>query len=722
MLQDDPTLDGYGLVIFDEFHERSIQGDVGLALTLRTRALVRPELRVLVMSATIDGTAVAALLDGAPIITSLGKQFDVETHFRPPPAATPQRLRFDPAFMAGTIRSVLGETRGDVLVFLPGAPEIHQVERALQPAPSLVDVVALHGSLQPAEQDRAIEPAGPGRRKVVLATSIAETSLTIEGIRVVIDSGLARRSRFSPRSGMSRLETLRVSRASADQRRGRAGRTAPGTCYRLWSAAEDATLLPFVPPEIMEGDLAPLALDLAVAGVDDPAQLRWLDPPPAGGFSQARELLRELEAIDIAGQPSAHGRAMSKFGMHPRLSHMLLRAAELGHATLACQVAAILSERDPLRNARDVAGTDLRVRIDALQNPRTQPAADQGALRRAADQARRWRARLPGDANGPDLDALGRVVALAFPDRIARRRPGSQSRYLLRNGSGATVSPGDALSREAFLVVAESDGRVPEAAVWLAAAIPAGEVMENFDDQVEDVHIVEWNTDSGIEAFTERRLGAIVLSRTALSDPHPTLVANAVGDAIRKHGLSLLPWTLGAQTLRQRLAFLHAHDPSWPDVSDQALLESLIPALNPVLSRTRSMRELHRVDVAAAIRDLLTWQQRRDLDDLAPTHFEAPTGTRVAIDYSDPVAPAAAIRLQELFGVRSTPSLLHGRVALTLHLLSPAHRPVQVTRDLAGFWRTSYYDVRKDMKSRYPKHPWPDDPLSATPTKRTKPR
>ncbi|HEX6317083.1 MAG TPA: ATP-dependent helicase HrpB [Gemmatimonadaceae bacterium] len=722
MLQDDPTLHGYGLVIFDEFHERSVQGDVGLALTLHSRALVRPDLRVLVMSATIDGTAVASLLDGAPIITSLGRQFEVETRFRPPPPATLQRRRFDAGFLAGTIHSVLAETRGDVLVFLPGAPEIHQVERALQPHPPQVDVVALHGSLQPGDQDRAIEPAPPGRRKVVLATSIAETSLTIEGVRVVIDSGLARRSRFSPRSGMSRLETLRVSRASADQRRGRAGRTAPGTCYRLWSAGEDATLLPFAPPEIIEGDLAPLALDLAVAGIVDPEQLRWLDAPPAGGFAQARELLRELDAIDGAGRPTAHGRAMSTFGMHPRLSHMLLRAAELGHATLACQVAAILVERDPLRGLRDVVGADLRARVDALQNPRALPLADQGALRRAADQARRWRARLPDDGGVVDLDALGRVVALAFPDRVAKRRPGPQPRYVLRNGSGATVSAGDALSREAFMVVAESDGRVPESAVWLAAAMTADDVMADFGAQIEEIQAVEWNAGSGIEASIERRLGAIVLSRNVLNHPDPALVADALAEAIGKDGLSLLPWTEAATALRQRLAFLHAHDPSWPDMSDAALLQSLIPALRPMLSRARSVRELHRVDIAPALRDLLTWQQRRDLDELAPSHFEAPTGTRVPIDYSDPRAPGVSIRLQELFGVPSTPALLNGRVALTLHLLSPAHRPVQVTRDLAGFWRSSYYDVRKDMKSRYPKHPWPDDPLAATPTKRIKPR
>ena len=725
MLQQDPTLDGYGLVIFDEFHERSLQGDTGLALTLHTRRLVRPDLRVAVMSATIDGTAVARLLDEAPIVTSLGRQHVVETRYRTPAHGSRPVLAFDAAFVAGAIRSALDETAGDILVFLPGAPEIHRVERLLEEtgSPASVYIVALHGSLQPGEQDHAIAPAAPGRRKVVLATSIAETSLTIEGVRVVIDSGLARRSRFSPRTGMSRLETVRVSRASADQRRGRAGRTAPGVCYRLWSEAEDAALQQFALPEIMEGDLAPLALDLAVAGVRDPADLAWLDPPPGTAFSQATELLRQLQAIDADGRVTPHGKIMARFGMHPRLAHMVLKASDNGLGELACQVAAILSERDPLRGAREMVGTDLGARVEALKRPRDLSGADAGAIKRVNEQARRWMSRLPPDAKtvGTDGTAVGRVLALAYPERLARRRPGQQPRYVLRNGTGAVLPEGDALGQSTFVVVAESDGRAPEARVWLSAALNEDDVEVAFADQIIDEQQVEWS-EEGIRSYRVRRLGAIELSRAPVRHPDPALVADAVTNAVRRQGLDVLHWTDGARKLRQRIAFLHAHDSTWPDMSDAARTESLLAGLHDALGQIRSARELRSLDVTTALLGLLDWSQRRRLDDLAPTHFEAPTGSRLPIDYGDPRSPGVSVRLQELFGSRETPTVLGGRVALTLHLLSPAHRPVQVTRDLAGFWKSSYYDVRKDLRARYPKHSWPDDPLAAAPTRRARPR
>jgi ATP-dependent helicase HrpB len=724
MLQQDPTLEGYGMVIFDEFHERSLHGDVGLALVLHSRRLVRPDLRVLVMSATIDGTAVARLLDGAPVITSSGRQFDVETRFRPAPAGSRRIGAFDVSFVSGVIQQALGDAAGDVLVFLPGAPEIARVQRLLAESrlPGSVDVIALHGTLQPGEQDRAIAPAPNGRRKVVLATSIAETSLTIEGVRVVVDAGLARRSRFSPRTGMSRLETLRVSRASADQRRGRAGRTAPGVCYRLWAEAEDATLQPFSPPEILEGDLAPLALDLAVAGVTDPLELSWLDAPPAAAFSQARELLRELDAVDEGGRVTPHGDAMAQFGMHPRLSHMILRASAQGLGTVACDLAAILGERDPLRAMRDEVGTDMRARVDALRNPRSYRGVDTGSLKRVLEQSRRWRSRLSSRAEAPVISdgAIGRVMALAFPERVAQRRPGPLPRFLLRNGSGATLPEGDALGQESFLVIAESDGRVPEARAWLAAPLRADDVEIDFGDQIVEAHRVEWSDTEGVRAWNERRLGALVLSRASERDPDPELVAAAVGEAIRRRGLDVLPWKEGAQRLRQRIAFLHAYDPSWPDMSNEALLRSLIDRLHGALGRVRSSRDFHNLDMSKSLLEMLDWEQRRRLDHLAPTHFEAPTGSRLPIDYSDPQSPSVSVRLQELFGTRETPAVLGGRVALTLHLLSPAQRPVQVTRDLAGFWRNSYYDVRKDLRARYPKHSWPDDPLAAAPTRRTR--
>lgn len=726
MLQQDPILEGYGLVIFDEFHERSLQGDTGLALVLHTRRLVRGDLRVIAMSATIDGTAVARLLDNAPVVSSSWRQFAVETRHRPPPVGPRRHAGFDATFVAGVIRSALTDTIGDVLVFLPGAPEIHRLRDILDPiVPPSVDVIALHGSLQPGEQDRAIEPSPPGRRKVVLATSIAETSLTIEGVKVVIDCGLTRRSRFSPRTGMSRLETIRVSRASADQRRGRAGRTGPGICYRLWAEEEDIGLQPFALPEILEGDLAPLVLDLAAAGVTDPNQLPWLDAPPAAAFSQARELLGQLSALDERGRITPHGVSMSRLGMHPRLSHMVLRASTQGLASLACELAAILGERDPLRGLREMVGTDLRARIDALRNPRQYPGADTGALRRILDQARLWRSRLPSrsdDIASADANTIGRVLALAFPERLARRRPGPAPRFLLRNGTGATLPEADPLRQESFLVIAESDGRAPEARAWLAAPLGEDDVAADFGEQVVDSQSVEWDEEEGVRAWTERRLGALLLSRALERDPDPALVAAAVGNAIARHGLDVLHWSDGARRLRQRIAFLHAHDPEWPDMSDAALMASLLDRLHDALGRVRSSRELRTLDVSAALLGMLDWRQRQRLDELAPTHFEAPTGSRLPIDYEDPRAPTVSVRLQEMFGTLETPTVLGGRVALTLHLLSPAQRPVQVTRDLAGFWRSSYYDVRKDLRARYPKHAWPDDPLTAPPTKRARPR
>jgi ATP-dependent helicase HrpB len=727
MLQHDPTLDGYGLVIFDEFHERSLQADTGLALVLHTKRLVRPDLRVLVMSATLDGTAVARLLDDAPVITSHGKQFDVETRYRPAPAGARRMGAFDAPFTASAITTALNETVGDVLVFLPGAPEISHVENLLSEKrlPAYVEVIALHGSLDVGDQDRAIKPAAAGRRKVVLATSIAETSLTIEGVRVVMDCGLSRRSRFSPRTAMSRLETVRVSRASADQRRGRAGRTAPGVCYRLWSEDENASLQAFSAPEILEADLAPLALDLACAGIVDAAELRWLDSPPVAALSQAHELLHQLRAIDETGRATSHGKSMSQFGLHPRLAHMILRASSEGLGSLACRLAAILGERDPLRSLRNAIGVDLQARVDALDRPNEYEGADLGALRRARDQARRWEQRLPernDRTSERDPTAIGRVLALGYPERVGMRRPGGLPRFVLRSGNGVSLPEGDSLTRESFLVVAESDGRVPEARAWLAASMTADDVETDFADDITSEESVEWTEDEGVRAFRERRLGAIVLSRRRVRDPDPVLVAAAVATGIRRHGLEVLSWSDGARRLRERLAFLHAHDASWPDVSSEALTEPLLERLAGALGTVRSSAELRSLDISAALLELLDWDQRRRLDALAPMHFEAPTGSRLPIDYSDPRAPVVAVRLQEMFGRQDTPTVLGGRVALTLMLLSPAQRPVQVTRDLAGFWRTSYYDVRKDMRARYPKHSWPEDPLNAEPTRRARKR
>lgn len=723
MLQHDPTLDGYGLVIFDEFHERNLHADAGLALARHAQALVRPELRLLVMSATLDGAALAQRLGHAPVIVCSGRQFFVETRYLP----HPREMKIESA-AARAVRTALAAHEGDLLVFLPGAREIHRTASLLaaEPLPIGVDVLTLHGMLGADEQDRVIRPAPPGRRKVVLATSIAETSLTIEGVRVVIDTGLSRRPRFSPRLGMTRLDTLRVSRSAADQRRGRAGRLAPGVCYRLWHEIEDAQLVPAPLPEILETDLTPLALDLAGAGIADPLELAWLDPPPAAAYAQARELLRQLDALDSTGRVTSHGQAMSRLGLHPRLAHMVLRAAHEGNRDLACDLAALLSERDILR--RDPAPiSDLRVRVDMLRRATDPPDADRSTLHRVRAQAAQFRRAIPspnppGHASRDTSHDTGRVLALAYPDRVAQRRRGQQPRFVQRNGAGVMLAPDDPLAPEDFIVVAESDGRSPESRVFLAAPLTLADVTQDFATQIDESDIVEWHEEAGVVARRQRRLGAIVLAERRVRDPDPDAVAEAIAREVRRRGAAMLPWSDAAVQLRQRLSFLHAIDASWPDVSDGALLATLLSALVDQLGAVRSAADLRRVDVHAALLHLLSREQRAQLERLAPTHFTAPSGSRVRIDYQNPDAPAASVRLQEMFGATTTPAVFGGRTPITLHLLSPSHRPVQVTRDLASFWRSSYFDVRKDLRARYPKHHWPDDPLTAEPPSRARGR
>ena len=717
MLATDPGLDGVGLVVFDEFHERSLHGDLGLALTLHSRTVLRDDLRVLVMSATLDGAPVAQLLGGAPIVTAEGRVFPVETLY-----ATPrQGVRVDAA-VAAAVRGALASETGDILVFLPGAAEIRRTaERLAEPAlPAGVRVHQLYGDLPPEAQEAAIAPSSAGGRKVVLATSIAETSLTIEGVRIVIDSGLARVPRFSPRTGMTRLETVRVSRASADQRRGRAGRTAPGVCRRLWAEAAVAELRPFDTPEILEADLAPLALELADAGVSDPAELEWLDPPPAAALAQARELLAELGALDRAGRITLHGRAMAKLALHPRLAHMLLRARALNLAGLASDLTALLGERDILRGVDEQA--DITLRLEALR--RGHPRANPSGLRRARAEAALLRKRLgvraePGE---PAPQAAGLLLVLAYPDRVGQRRPGAPGRFLLRSGLGAYVSPADPLGLEDYVVAAELDGRPRESRIFLAAPLARADLERELGDQVVAEDIVTWDDAAdAVVARRRERLGAIVLADAPLRDPDPGAVAAALLDRVARDGVGALPWRDSALRLRSRLRFLHRLDPRWPDVSDEALAGSLAEWLGPSLPGIRRRDELARIDLAGLLLGRLSPAQRKALDTLAPTHFEVPSGSRVPIDYGDPAAPVLSVRLQEVFGLTETPHV-GGSVPLTLHLLSPAHRPVQVTRDLASFWRTTYFDVRKDLKGRYPKHHWPDDPLVAEPTRRTRPR
>ena len=726
MLQEDPTLEDVGLVIFDEFHERSINADLGLALALQTQSLVRSDLRLLVMSATLDSAPVAALLGDAPVVVSEGRSFEVETHY-----VAPRDRRIEDV-VAATVERALRAREGDVLVFLPGAAEIRRVEeRLVSLRMDGVVVRPLHGNLSSDAQDGAIRAAPPGERKVVLATSIAETSLTIEGVRVVIDSGLARVPRFSARSGMSRLETVRVTRSSADQRRGRAGRLGPGVCYRLWPEHETPTLIARATPEILEADLAPFALDLAGAGVTNPLDLRWLDPPPSAALSQARELLTELQALDEDGHLTSHGRRMAHFAVHPRLAHMLARASTPPLAALACDVAALLAERDVLRSAGEgqPPDADLALRLELLRESRATPESvhgatiDRDALRRVRTERDALRRSMKlGGAQPASTDHAGILVALAYPDRVAQRRSTDAPRFLLRNGRGAALAGSQGLATTEYLAVASVDDQRPESRIWLAAAISLDEIEEHFADQIVQEHILEWNDDAGILARERRRLGALVLHDAPLRSVPDDDVMQLVSAEVKRRGLALLPRLAEAEGLRQRVAFARSIDVSLPDLSDAALLASLDEWLSPHLRRVRRRDDLTRVDVHALLVARLAWQERQRLEQLAPTHLDVPSGSHLPIDYSNVEAPSLAVRLQEMFGLAESPRVGGGRVPLTLHLLSPAHRPVQVTRDLASFWRSSYFDVRKDLRGRYPKHYWPDDPLVAEPTKRAKPR
>ena len=723
LLLNDPALEDYGLVIFDEFHERNVQSDLGLALVLQSREVFRDDLRLLVMSATLDGTRVAQLLGSAPVITSEGRVHPVETHYL---TEDPGR-NVEQAIVRTILRS-LARDSGDVLVFLPGVGEIRRVERRLveRIADPSIRIAPLYGNLPLSAQDLAIAPSPPGTRKVVLATSIAETSLTIEGVRVVVDSGLRRAPRFSPRSGMTHLETLRVSRASADQRRGRAGRLGPGVCYRQWTRHTHDHLAPFDTPEILEADLAPLALDLAAWGAPDPNDLAWLDPPPRAAYESARALLADLGALDTRGNVTPHGKAMAELAVNPRLAHMLLRGNEIGHGALACEIAALLTERDLFRSKSSVPQADLRLRLEVLHRQDgyshsglTIERSVASNVRRQADDLRR---RLKLARQPVEIDAAGLLLAFAYPDRIARRNPGKEGRFLLRNGRSATLGANDPLTDADFLVAADLGGLGQELTIYRAAPVTRRDIEEHFHDLIEETVETSWFADAGaVRSVRYRKLGALVLSEAPVPDPAPNEIRTALLDGIRLEGLDLLPWSKSSDTLRQRIAFLRSIDPTWPDLSDENLMATLPEWLGPYLDGLRSRQDLQRLDLTSILLGLLSWPQRQELDRLAPTHVTVPSGSSIPIDYANPESPVLAVRLQEMFGATETPRIAGGRVPLTIHLLSPAHRPVQITRDLAGFWKSGYFEVKKDLKGRYPKHYWPDDPLTANPTNRVRP-
>jgi ATP-dependent RNA helicase HrpB len=709
LLQDDPSLDGVGCVIFDELHERGLETDLSFALVREAQTALREDLRVIAMSATLDPGPVSDRLGGASVIESAGRMFAVDTRYLDREPAG----RIEDA-VASTVRRALAEEGGSALVFLPGVGEIRRVEERLANLGGDVDVAPLYGDLSPADQDRAIAPSPAGRRKVVLATAIAETSLTIEGVRLVIDSGQMRMPRFSPRSGMTRLETMRVSQASADQRRGRAGRLEPGVCYRLWTEEAQRGLLPFTPPEILDADLAPLALELALWGASD-ATLPWLTPPPAAALATARALLVDLGALEPSGAITPHGRVMARLGQHPRLAHLVLKGRALGQGKVAALLAAILSERDFLRLPPGQRDADLRHRVDiALSGKRD------GALRLIQESARRL---MPRDARGetPDVSMTGALLALAYPDRIGRRRPGAAGRYLLSGGRGAALTEGDPMANGEFLIVADLEGSAQDSRIFLAAPITAAEIEEIYADRIVAEETVQWSPrDGAVLARRRRRLGALVLDDKPLGRPDPDKLRAAMLDGVRQLGLAALPWADDLDKWRERVGFLRRFDESWPDLSDTALLASLENWLGPFLDGVSRKDHLRRIDLDAALKALVPWDKQRALDRLAPTHIEVPSGSRVPVDYGNPAEPTLSVRLQEMFGLLDTPRLADGRVPITLHLLSPARRPVQVTRDLASFWANGYRAVKAELKGRYPRHYWPDDPLVAEPTARVR--
>jgi ATP-dependent helicase HrpB len=713
LVLDDPSLDGVAAVLFDEFHERSLDADLGLALARDAQQGLREDLRLLVMSATLDGARVAALLGDAPVVTSEGRAFPVETRYlsrdprdrieRPVADAVQRALRADP---------------GSLLVFLPGAAEIRRTETLLkeQVRDPNVDIVALFGALDARDQDRAISPAPAGRRKVVLATSIAETSLTIEGVRVVIDSGLSRVPRYEPDVGLTRLETVRVSRAAADQRRGRAGRTEPGVCYRLWDEPQTGSLEAYTRPEILSADLSSFVLDLAQWGETDPGKLALIDPPPGPALKEARALLTELGAIDAQGHITDEGRKLRALPLPPRLARMVVDAGEQGAGGQAAAIAAILTERG--LGGDDV---DLAHRLDQFRRDRSRRAEDARAM------VKRWSDTLkaPHQDKSKDNDlSTGAILALAYPDRIAKNRGGETGSFVLVNGRGGQVDPASNLAREPFLAVAELTGAAASSRIVLAAAITLAEIEARFAAQIEDRDAVTFDSGSAsLRARRVRRLGSLVLAEQIKQVKPDADNARILAQGIASLGLDRLDWSKAALQFRNRVAFLRqAEGDEWPDLSNEGLARSIADWLEPLLADKTARNEISAGELFDAVGNLVPWNLRRRLDSEAPTHFTAPTGTSVPIDYEAEQGPTVSIRVQELFGLSAHPSIAAGRIALVIELLSPGHKPVQITRDLPGFWRGSYADVRTDLRGRYPRHPWPDDPAHAVPTRRAKPR
>ncbi|MBJ6144598.1 ATP-dependent helicase HrpB [Hymenobacter sp. BT559] len=767
MLQDDPALEDVACVVFDEYHERSLNADLGLALALDAQAVLRPELRILLMSATLEAQRLGQWLP-APVVSSAGFLFPIETYYLDPrraaalPPKPSERLA---ELVPGQVRAALAAHEGDILVFLPGVADLQRSEKKLADSlPPTTDLHLLHGELPLEAQQAALRPAAAGRRKVILATSIAETSLTIEGVRVVIDGGFARVPRFVPRTGFTTLETVPVAQAAADQRRGRAGRLAPGTCYRLWTEAEHYQLPVHRPPEIQTADLSGLVLELALWGTHDPSSLRWLDVPPTAAVAQARELLVRLGAMSNGGnlsnksnepslaqdneaallplpitqitQPTPHGRQLAKLGLPPRLGHLVVRGTDLGHGPAATALAALLAERDLLRWATPhdprPLPPDLRLRLEALASgrpPLAGLALHHATLQRVREVARHLQGRAGGkqSPSAAHLTAspVGLLAALAYPDRLGQRE--APDRLRLVTGQRVSLKTEDVDPQARFFAVAYLAGTAAAPRATLAAPLDLEELEEGFAEQISTTDEVRYDaTAQRVVGRRVRRLGALVLAESMIGQPDATLVARALLGYLQESGLGKLNWTAGARQLQQRLTFLHQllGDAAWPAFDDEALLADLGDWLGPHLAGLKSLDQVQRLDLTEPLLARLPgdWAQRQELDRLAPAALEVPSGSHITLDYGDPAAPVLAVKLQELFGLTETPTVAAGRVPLLLHLLSPGGRPAQVTRDLRSFWEKGYFDVRKDLKGKYPKHPWPDKPMEHIPTKLTKKR
>ncbi|MEH0075892.1 ATP-dependent helicase HrpB [Pannonibacter sp. Pt2] len=714
MILDDPELAGVACVLFDEFHERSLEGDLGLALALDVQGALRDDLRLVPMSATLDAASVAKLLGGAPVVESKGRSFPVETRY----LGRKAEERIEPQVVRA-VRKALAEEHGSLLVFLPGQGEIRRVAEALEgQVPANVHIAPLYGALDGKAQDAAIRPAKEGERKVVLATSIAQTSLTIEGVRAVIDSGLSRVPRYEPQTGLTRLETVRVSRATADQRRGRAGRTEPGVCYRLWDEAQTQALMPAERPQILEADLSSLVLDLAAWGTADPATLSFPDAPPSGAWAEARSLLTQLHALDAEGRLTPHGQRLARLPIEPRLAHMIVEAEALGLGRLAGEVAAILSE--PGLGGMDV---DLRERVRRLRRDNDPRSRDARAL------AARWQkmaaeggAKTEQDSDGGAPELAGEVLALAFPERVAQGR-GQRGRFRLANGRGAELPEEHALAGEPFLAIADIQGKAQSGRIMLAAPLGLEAIETIFAADIAETDDVRLEPSGLVRARRVVRLGALELASRQIASPDAAMVAKALLGEIARRGVARLPWSNDQLRLRARAGFVRASGAEHlPDLSDAALQETLEDWLLPYMAGFTRVSDVDAACLGNALAGLLGYGGAAEIDRLAPSHFTAPTGSHVPIDYGSESGPSISIRVQELFGLARHPAVADGRIPLTLELLSPAHRPIQITRDLPGFWAGSWADVKTEMKGRYPRHPWPDDPASAEATRRAKPR